>query len=65
MTKVTKLIVVFWGPFWCNRKVNPETYVQYGSYELLVRKVAHQMKEKLIIPNKFFLFFLVIYFIEI
>ena len=35
------------------KKVNPETYVQCGSYELLLSNVAHQMKEKLMIQNKF------------
>ena len=41
------------GPSWCNEKVNPETYVPCGSYELLLSKVGHQMKEKLTIQNKF------------
>ena len=36
----------FLGPSRCNKKVNPETYVQFGSYELLLSNVAHQMKEK-------------------
>ena len=40
----------FSGPSWCNKKVNPETYVPY---ELLLSNVAHQMKEKLTIQNKF------------
>ena len=31
---------------WCNKKVNPRTYVPCGSYELLLSNVAHQMKEK-------------------
>ena len=43
----------FLGPSWCNKKVNPETYVPSGSYELLLSNVAHQMKEKLTIQNKF------------
>ena len=25
----------FLGPSWCNKKVNPETYVPCGSYELM------------------------------
>ena len=41
---------------WCNKKVNPETYVPCGSYELLLSNVAHQMKEILTIQNKFFNF---------
>ena len=43
----------FLGTSWCNKKVNPETYVPCGSYELLLSNVAHQMKEKLTIQNKF------------
>ena len=43
----------FLGPFWCNKKVNPEAYVPCGSYELLLSNVTHQMKEKLTIQNKF------------
>ena len=43
----------FLGPSWCNKKVNPETYVPCGSYELLFSNVAHQMKEKLTIQDKF------------
>ena len=39
----------FLGPSWCNKKVDPERYVPCGSYELLVRNVAHQTKEKLTI----------------
>ena len=53
MTKVKKMIVVFFGPSWCNKNVNPETYVPCGSYELLLSNEAHQMKEKLTIQNKF------------
>ena len=53
VTKLTKLIVVILGPSWCIKKVNPETYVPFGSYELLLSNVAHQMKEKLTIQNKF------------
>ena len=30
-----KIDCVFLGPSWCNEKVNPETYVSGGSYELL------------------------------
>ena len=33
----------FLGPSCCNKKVNPETYVPCGSYELLLSNVAHQM----------------------
>ena len=36
----------FLGPSGSNKKVNPETYVPCGSYELLLSNVAHQMKEK-------------------
>ena len=36
----------FLGPSWCNKKVNPETYVPCGSYELLLSNIAYQMKEK-------------------
>jgi hypothetical protein len=43
----------FLGPSWCNKKINPETYFPCGSYELLLGNVAHQMKEKLPIENKF------------
>ena len=39
----------FLGPSWCNKKVNPETYVPCGSDELLLSNVAHQMKEILTI----------------
>ena len=53
VTKVKTLIVVFLGPSWCNKKVNPETYVPCGSYELVLSNVAHHMKEKLPIQNKF------------
>ena len=48
-----KIACDFLGPFWCNKKINPETYVPCGSYELLLSNVAHQMKEKLMIQNKF------------
>ena len=41
------------GPSWRNKKVNPETYVPFGSYELLLINLAHQMKDKLKIQNKF------------
>ena len=43
----------FLVPSWCSKKVNPETYVPCGSYELLLSNVAHQMNEKLTIQNKF------------
>ena len=43
----------FWGPSLCNKKVNPEKYVPCGSNELLLSNVAHEMKEKLTIQNKF------------
>ena len=39
----------FLGPPLCIKKVDPEIYVSFGSYELLVRNVAHQMYEKLMI----------------
>ena len=47
----------FLGASWCNKKVNPETYVPSGSYELLLSNVAHQIKDKLIFINKFSKFF--------
>ena len=43
----------FLGHYWCSKKVNPETYVPCGSYELLLSNVAHQIKVKLTIQNKF------------
>ena len=46
MTKVKKNYCGFLRHSWCNKKVNPETYVPCGSYELLLSNVAHQMKEK-------------------
>ena len=51
--KSDKIDYGFLGPSWCNKKVNPETYVACGSYELLLSNRAHQMKEKLMIQNKF------------
>ena len=48
-----KIYCGFMGPSWCNQKVNPETYVSCGSYELLLSNLAHQMKEKLTIRNIF------------
>ena len=54
VTKVKKS--VYLGPSWCNKKVNPETYVPCGSYELLWSNLAHEMKEKLTIQNKFSIF---------
>ena len=53
VTKVIKIDCGFLGPSWCNKKVNPETYVPCGSYELLLSNAAHQMKEKLKIQNNF------------
>ena len=44
--KSEKLDFGFLGLSWCNKKVNPETQVQCGSYELLLTNVVHQMKEK-------------------
>ena len=41
------------GPYWCNKKVNPETYFPCGSYKLLVSNIAQKIKEKLLIQNKF------------
>ena len=52
--KSDKKYSLFLGPSWCNKKVNPETYVPCGSYELLVSNVAHQMKEILMIQNILF-----------
>ena len=51
--EIEKNYCYFLGPSWCNKKVNPETYVPCGSYELLLSNVGHQMKEKLTIQNKF------------
>ena len=48
VTKVRKLIVVFWDPP-CAKKVDPERYVPCVSYKLLVSNVAHEMKEKFMI----------------
>ena len=48
-----KRIVGFWDLLGAIKKVNPEIYVPCGSYELLLSNVAHQMKEKLTIKNKF------------
>ena len=31
----------FFGPSWCNKKVDPEKKVSCASYELLVNNVAH------------------------
>ena len=45
LTKVTKFIVIFLDLL-VQKKVNPETKVQCGSYELLVSNVAHQIKKK-------------------
>ena len=46
----------FLGPSWCNKKVNPQTYVPCGSNELLLNNIAHQKKENLTIQNKFSIF---------
>ena len=43
----------FLGPPWSNKKINPQTYVPCGSYELWLSNVAHHMKEKLTIQFKF------------
>ena len=53
VTKVKKNDRGFLGPSCCSKKVNPETYVQCGSYELLLSNVPHQINEKLMIQNKF------------
>ena len=50
--KSDKINCFFFLPHWCNKKVNPETQVPCGSYELLLSNVAHQMKEKLMIQAK-------------
>ena len=31
--KIDKIDCGFLGPSWCNKKVNPETYVSCGSYQ--------------------------------
>ena len=36
----------FWGPPWCDLKVDPEIYCACGSYYLLVSNVAYQMKQE-------------------
>ena len=36
----------FLGPSLSNKKVNPETYVPFGSYELFLSSVAHQISLK-------------------
>ena len=46
MTKVTKVTVVFWNLLAAIKKEDPEIYVAFGSYELLVSNVAQQMKKK-------------------
>ena len=40
------------GPSRSNKKIDPERQVPYGSYDLLVSNVAHQMKEKIMFKNK-------------
>ena len=52
MTKVKKIIVVFWELLDAIKKVNSETYVSWGSYELLLSNIDHQTNEKLTIQNK-------------
>ena len=42
-----KIYLDFLGPSWCNKKVDPERYVPFGSYKPLVSYVADQMKEKI------------------
>ena len=54
--KSDKIDCGFLGPSWCNKMVNPKTYVPYGSYELLLSNVAHQIKEKLMIQNNLYNF---------
>ena len=51
--KSDKIYCGFLGPSLCNKKVNPETYVSCGSYELLLSNVSYQMKEKLTTKNNF------------
>ena len=41
----------FLGPPCCNRKIDPERYVSFGSYELFVSNVTHQIYEKKSIQN--------------
>ena len=45
MTKVKKIIVVFWD------LLSAITYVPCGSYEKMLSNVARPMKEKLTIQN--------------
>ena len=56
MTKVKKFIVICWDLLGATKKVNPETWAPCGSCKLLVSNIAHQMKEKLMIRNRFFSF---------
>ena len=48
-----KIYCGFLGPSWCNKKINLDTYVPCGSYELLLSNVPHQRKEKITIQNNF------------
>ena len=41
----------FLGPSWCNANVDPERWVPFGSYEVLVSIGSHEMKDKLMIEN--------------
>ena len=52
VTKVKKNYCGFLGPSWFNKKVDPEIYVSFGPYELLVSNVAHQLNEKWMVQNK-------------
>ena len=47
----------FLGPPYCDKKVDLGRYVIFGAYDLSVTNVAHHIIEKLIILNKFTLFF--------
>ena len=55
--KSEKIYLDFLGPSWCNKKVDPERYVPFGSYKPLVSYVADQMKEKLRFKNLFSSFY--------
>ena len=46
VTKVTKVIMVFWDLLGAKKNVDLERYVSFGSYELLVSNVDHKMNEK-------------------
>ena len=52
LTKVKKGCGFLWH-HWSNKKEDPDRYVSFGSYELLMSNVANQMNDKWIIKNNF------------